>query len=135
MTRRAELPSDLRGFAESFYAAANARDPDAIVALIDPEFEFNSCLSEAGTYRGAEGVREWLRDVDAAFETMRFFLDDIVVASDRSAVVEVTGRGVARGEESATEVHVVHAWKFRAGRLWRAFSFGERAEAERAARA
>ncbi len=121
-------------FAESFYAGANARNASAIALLIDPDVQFNSRLSDVGMYRGAEGVREWLRDIDNAFEEMRFELDDIVAAGDRSTVVEVTGRGVLKGGSNPTEVHVVHAWIFRAGKLWRALSFSDRSEAEREAR-
>lgn len=54
----------LRGFQEAF----NRRDPEAMIALADPAIvSYPAILSRARQkYVGHEGLRNWVRDVDAA---------------------------------------------------------------------
>jgi hypothetical protein len=52
--------------------AANSRDIEALLALLDPEVEWHPAMAEvlggeATVYRGHEGVRAWLRDQQDSF--------------------------------------------------------------------
>ena len=52
--------------------AANRRDIDALLAVVDPDVEWHPAMAallsgEGTTYHGHEGVRDWLRDQEEAF--------------------------------------------------------------------
>jgi ketosteroid isomerase-like protein len=64
---------ELRGLAETAFAAINSGDREAFVALTSEDVEFTSMVaeSEGTTFRGHEGVRAWWRTVRGAFEDVR----------------------------------------------------------------
>ena len=55
------------------FDAYNRRDMDSLLALLDPEVEVRSLMTEAerSTYRGHEGVREWFEAVLDVFPDWR----------------------------------------------------------------
>jgi len=86
--------------------ATNHRDPDAFVAALSADVEWEDTLfwTERGrTYRGAAEVREWLDQVWEPWEALRMEAQEITSAGDDRVVVgfELT----ARGKESGAETH------------------------------
>jgi len=68
--------------------AYNRRDIDAFLEAIDPEVELQGALQallegEAKVYRGHEGVRPWVRDIDEALAGIRLELPEIRDLGDR----------------------------------------------------
>jgi ketosteroid isomerase-like protein len=75
---------ELRGLAETAFAAINSGDREAFVALTSEDVEFTSMVaeSEGTTFRGHEGVRTWWRTVRGAFEDVRWELLEVRGSGD-----------------------------------------------------
>ena len=111
--------------------AINARDEAALVGMTSPDVEWHSFfaqLGEGGLYRGHEGIRQWLRDIDDAWEVVLARIDDTVGVGD---VVLLIGRLEYRGRESGAGAEEAAGWivRFRGGKLdyFRAFREPEEA--------
>ena len=63
-----------RALADAAYAAINAGDLDALLALSAEDVEFTSLIAEAEgtTFRGHEGVRAWWETVRGEFGEVRW---------------------------------------------------------------
>ena len=126
---------DADELAAAIIEAMNARDPDALVALVHPDIEFHSRLValEGRVYRGRGGLADYFRDIEAAFADARWELDEIVGWHGNELVVTI--RTTARGHESGVPIDVVtpQVWSFREGRAWRNVTYASRAEALEAA--
>jgi ketosteroid isomerase-like protein len=117
--------------------AYNRRDIDAFLEPIDPEVELQGALqalleSEAKVYRGYEGVRQWVRDIDEALANIRLELPEIHDLGDRLvAIGRLSARGQASGAETESPFGCVVEWKN--GKATRVVSFLDRKEAIEAA--
>jgi ketosteroid isomerase-like protein len=117
--------------------AYNRRDIDAFLEPIDPEVELPGALqalleSEAKVYRGYEGVRQWVRDIDEALANIRLELPEIHDLGDRLvAIGRLSARGQASGAETESPFGCVVEWKN--GKATRVVSFLDRKEALEAA--
>jgi ketosteroid isomerase-like protein len=117
--------------------AYNRRDIDAFLEPIDPEVELPGALqalleSEAKVYRGYEGVRQWVRDIDEALANIRLELPEIHDLGDRLvAIGRPSARGQASGAETESPFGCVVEWKN--GKATRVVSFLDRKEALEAA--
>jgi uncharacterized protein len=92
--------------------AANRRDAAAVLSYADPEVEFQSAIiggAEGNTYRGHQGVRDWIAETDAAFEQLRTEPEEF---RDLGDDVLLIGRLHARGRESGVEIESPVAWIF-----------------------
>ena len=105
--------------------ALSQRDLPRLLALIDPEIEWYSFfaeLTEEGVYRGHDGTRRYLSDLDDAWEIVRADVDDGLALGDLALLV---GRIHYRGRGSGAETESPVGWvlKFRSGKLlhFRAF--------------
>ena len=112
---------------ETFRALLNAVGGDAedLIALADPEVEWHSffaALLPTGEYHGHDGLREYVRDVDEAWENIRPEADDVL---DAGEVVIGVGRVHYRGKESGVESEAPAGWmvKFRKGKVLRFRAF------------
>ena len=108
---------------ERAYEAMSRLDAEAMVALCDPDVEFRSRVAEADdvTYRGHDGVRDYMASFAEVFEWVRTEALDVVEESDRAVVCN---RFRARGRHSGVEVEerFFQAIRFRDGKvLWWAF--------------
>ena len=82
------------------YAALQAHDYDEWVSCFDPEVEFHSWLLELeGSFRGHEGVRQWMANVLAVFPDWKPFIVEIRDLGDRALI-----HGRSRGQGAASEV-------------------------------
>jgi ketosteroid isomerase-like protein len=102
-----------------------------MLALADPEVEWHSffaTLGSGGVYRGPDGTRNWMSDLDDAWEVVRADVDQIVEVGN---VVLLLGRIHYRGRGSGIESEDLAGWvlRFRQGRVlyYRAFREPEEA--------
>jgi len=62
------------GLVRRLYEAFDARDVDALLDVVAPEIEFfgptATLLNEGRCYRGHEGMRRYLRDVEALWQDL-----------------------------------------------------------------
>jgi ketosteroid isomerase-like protein len=110
--------------------ALGTRDPSRLIALSDPDVEWHSffALSEGGVYRGHDGARRYMSDLDDAWEVGRAEVDDALGMGDVAVLV---GRIHYRGKGSGVESASPAGWmfKFRDGKVlcFRAFREPEQA--------
>jgi ketosteroid isomerase-like protein len=86
--------------------ATNRRDPDAFVAALSSDVEWEDDLfgTEGGrTYRGATEVREWLSQVWEPWESLHMEVLEITAAPGGRVIFEF--ELTARGKESGAETH------------------------------
>jgi uncharacterized protein len=117
--------------------AYNRRDIDAFLEEIDPEIELQGALqasleNEATVYRGHEGVRQWIRDIDEALANISLELPEIRDLGDRIVAIGwLRARGKASGAETMSRFGCAVEWKN--GKATRVVSFLSEAEALEAA--
>ena len=111
--------------------AVARRDVPRLIELTDPDVEwrpFATGLMEEGVYRGHDGIRQYVNDLDDAWEVLRADVDDGLAIG---ATVLLVGRIRYRGRGSGVETENTAGWaiKFREGKLisMRAFRDPERA--------
>jgi ketosteroid isomerase-like protein len=110
--------------------AVACRDLSRMLALTDPDVELRSffAIGEQGAYRGHEALRQYVEDLDEAFDFLRPEPQGLLEFGD---VVVGIGRIHYRGKESGLETEASVGWmfKFRAGKLvrFRAFRDPEQA--------
>lgn len=113
--------TETRALTGSVLAALNARDVDAIAALLHPDGELRSRIStsEGRSYRGREGFRDYFRDVDEAFDGFHWELHEIVgwYGDDLVIVLRATGRGRTSG--APIDQLFPQVWRFKDGKPWR----------------
>jgi ketosteroid isomerase-like protein len=122
---------DATKLAESLTEAMNRFDPDAVLALVDPEIEFHSRLAAlpGHAYKGRQGLRDYFRDVGETFADPRWEVDEIVGWQGGDLVLVI--RTVAQGRESGLPIDSLtsQVWSFREGKLWRVTTYRTKAEA------
>jgi ketosteroid isomerase-like protein len=110
--------------------AFGRRDSALLVAMSDPEVEWHSffALAEGGVYRGHDGARRYMRDLDDAWEIGRAEVDGGLSAGDVAVLV---GRIHYRGRGSGVESASPAGWmfKFRNGKVLCFRAFREPAQA------
>jgi ketosteroid isomerase-like protein len=121
------------------FEATARRDRDAVLALYDPEVEWDVsqdpamvAMFESRVYRGQNAIRRFFREWYEAWENMRNDAEELIDAGD-SVVVVVTDR--AQGRTSGAEVARTHAavWTVRDGKVVRVAWFPTRDAALQAA--
>jgi uncharacterized protein len=105
------------------YEAMSRLDADALVALCDPDVEFRSRVAESDdvTYRGHDGVRDYIADFAEVFAWVRTEPLEVIEEGTRAVVCN---RFRARGRHSGVEVEerFFQALRFRDGKvLWWGF--------------
>ncbi len=96
---------------QGWVAALNREDLAALLEIADPSVEYVSYLASlsggVGTYRGHDGIRQFLRDLADAWEWFKVEVDDY---RDLGDSVLMVGRLRAKGERSGLEVARELAW-------------------------
>jgi ketosteroid isomerase-like protein len=100
-------------------AALGRRDLDLFLAVSDPAVEWHSSISvisEGGAYHGHEGVRQYMSDVEEAFDSLSATIDQVLDVGD---LVLAVGRLHYRGKASGVEMDMRLGWvfRFRQGKL------------------
>jgi ketosteroid isomerase-like protein len=129
------MSQETLGQAKRVMDALSRRDLSRLLSFADPEVEWQSFfaeLGEGGVYRGHDGTREYLSDLDDAWEIVRADVDDGVAVGDVAVVV---GRIHYCGKTSGIETESAAGWmlKFRGGRVIRFRAFREPEKALEAA--
>lgn len=106
------------------------RSPEAVD--LDPGIEIGSALA-GRLYRGADGVREWIGEIDEQFESWNLGIDELRAIGPGAYIAH--GRIVARGRQSGIDLDQPASWlvTLRAGRIARIQNFigpDARAQAE-----
>ena len=85
--------------------------------LIDPEVELHDSPDSPDTqvYRGHEGVRTALANVEESFEELHFEAEDSRDAGD-DVVVFIHMRGRGKGSGIEIEAQIAHVWTIREGK-------------------
>jgi ketosteroid isomerase-like protein len=93
----------------ALYERWNSGDRTDPADYCDPAVELESPFSSVNgePYRGHEGVRQWMRDVDEQFSRWEVLVDDMRAVDD--AVIAV-GTVHARGRASGIDVDLPMAW-------------------------
>jgi ketosteroid isomerase-like protein len=105
------------------------RDVAGLVELSDPEVRWHSFFAEVtfgqgGGYRGHDGIRQYVRDLNDAWEIVRAEVDDAIgVGSIALLVGRIRYRGKASGVETASPAGWM--FKFRDGKVLRFRAFRE----------
>jgi uncharacterized protein len=86
--------------------AGNRGDVETLLEELDPEVEWHNALlallrGEQTVFRGHDGVREMIRDLDEAFGEMHIEISEIRDLGDRLVAI---GRTRARGKGSGADV-------------------------------
>ena len=107
--------------------ALGRRDLEGLNRLADEGVEWRSFFAElgqGGVYRGRDGTRQYMRDLDDAWEIVRADVDELIGAGD---VVVLVGRMHYRGKASGAETETAAGWmlKFSGGKLLRFRAFRE----------
>ncbi len=123
----------------ALYDAIARHDTVAVFELYDPDVEFDATGWPAagivgGTvYRGHDGLREWFREWDSAWEEWEDELEELAPLGDR-AISVVTRRGTGRASGVAVEWRYVGLWTISDGKVVRVQWFDSRDDAVAAAR-
>lgn len=117
--------------------AYNRRDLDALLELFDPSVEIQPLTlamfgREGAVYRGHEGIREFVQEVDEVMSQLRVEQLEIRDLGER---IVANGRLHARGRASGAEVESPVGWlvEFREGRVIRMTDYPDPREALEAA--
>jgi ketosteroid isomerase-like protein len=91
-------------------AALNRGDIDGMLRPLDPEVELEPlrAVLEGNVYRGHEGLREWLQDMDEDWEAFRIEVVDLRALGEDHVLLEARIRAHARA--SGIEVSALGAW-------------------------
>jgi ketosteroid isomerase-like protein len=104
----------------SIYDAWNRGDTEEALAQLDPAIECKlpDTGMNTGTYRGHEGVRDFLTSYLEVFEFFRIEPQEFAEEGERlTAAVQIRARG--RGSGVDVELRPTHVWTFRGTRLVR----------------
>jgi ketosteroid isomerase-like protein len=112
------------------FEALNRRDVEHLLFLCNEEVEFESVLaaSEGKAYRGSEGGREYVEDLEDAWADFRSEPERFIHGAD--AILSVV-RSVGRGRVSGVPVDVRTAviWTVREGKIRRGVAYLDPSEA------
>jgi len=94
---------EIKAGIERAYEALSRLDAEAMVSLCEPDVEFRSRIAEADdvTYRGHDGVRDYIASLAEVFEWVRTEALEVIGEGDRAVVCN---RFRARGRRSGVEV-------------------------------
>jgi ketosteroid isomerase-like protein len=122
-------------FVHRFFRALDQRDQPALLDLVNPDVEFASLIQEVeGRFRGHVGLRQYLRELYAAFAEWKVWAEEIQELGS-AAVVKVHVRATSSAGGVPADFTDWQAIALRDGRAsWWAF-FRTEAEALEAARA
>ncbi len=102
--------------------------------LFDVDFEFVSRISsiEGSTYRGREGFRRYLKDMEDAFQEWHNDVNEATLAAPDTVLVDVTFHGVGQSGV-AVELHSFLVWAFSSTKVLRLAAYPTRTQALQAA--
>ncbi|HVS28126.1 MAG TPA: nuclear transport factor 2 family protein [Solirubrobacteraceae bacterium] len=120
----------------SVYDAVGRRDAASVLALYDPDVEWDSTrgpmrdlMGGPTVYHGHDELRRWFREWYEAWENVEANVEELIDAGDQViAVLNYRGRGRVSGVEVELTA-MAGVWTIRKGKIVRVVWFGSRAEA------
>jgi ketosteroid isomerase-like protein len=111
-----------------------ARGDFGSIVVFDTEAELvlRGDFPDAGTYRGLDGIRTYMRGFLSPWERLTIEAEEIEAAGDR-VLVRVRQRGTGGGSGVPTEMRYFHLWTFREDAVVRLESIRDEADARQAA--
>jgi ketosteroid isomerase-like protein len=96
------------------YELLNRRDADALVELCADDFliDMSERVFNPETYRGPDGIRRFLDDVDAAWKSYRWDVKEARAADD-AVVAMLHCQGQSREGGPEVDWHVAWTWRVR----------------------
>jgi ketosteroid isomerase-like protein len=113
------------------YEAFNGSDPDAAIALLDPDVEWAlpSHFPDAETWRGRDRVAEGLRARAASWSSLNIEVRELIDAGDKVvALVRIHGQAALTGLDLSGNEDA-HVWTLRDGRAVSVQMYGGTSEA------
>lgn len=110
----------------------NAGDRRVDEEYADPECEVRSAMT-GSVYRGYEGVRTWMQEIDEQFDRWRIQLDEFAHATNDRLLVLGSIQLYGRGSGLELEVPVAWLYEFRGDRILRLTTFATHDDGRRAA--
>ena len=118
--------------ARRFAEAITSGDRESAIGICHPEIEFSSVLGISGrAYLGHDGVRQYLDDVESAWDEWTVEVEQIVEAEDGRVVIVMTMHARGRGSGVTLAARTAHIWTLRDGRLFRNLPYREPKQALR----
>lgn len=119
------------------YDAIERRDADAVLALYDPDVEWDMSGYPYGDMlerrsRGHSALRAFWRELYEAWESYEHECHELLDAGDHVVSI-VTDRGRGRVSGADVEISAYGVWTVRGGKIVRAVRFSTRADALAAA--
>jgi ketosteroid isomerase-like protein len=106
--------------------AFNRRDVEGLLQTFTPDVELRPFAAKVtgAVYRGEDGVRRWMSELEDEWSEWRVELDDLRVSGD---CVLTLGRIVARGRDTGVEATLPAGFvsRFRGERITRFESYGD----------
>jgi ketosteroid isomerase-like protein len=102
------------------YDALARRDLPALAELAHPDFEMDLTerVFNPASYRGAEGLLQFIGEVDELWASMDIEIERVIESGDELlAILHVTLTG--RGSGVPMESDTAQRWTLRDGKLWR----------------
>jgi ketosteroid isomerase-like protein len=100
--------------------------------FLAPDFEMHqasSIVDTAGVFRGPNGLRDALRELEEAFEELSFQAEGLIEAPEGEIVVFIRVKGRGRGSGIEIDNRIAWVWTFRDDRASRLVVYEERDEA------
>jgi len=94
-----QVSPETRATLDTAFAAINAGDLDAVLAVCAEDVEFTSLVAEAegAVFRGHDGVRAWWETVRGEFEHVSWELFDVCEAAEDCVLTHFRMSGVLSG--------------------------------------
>lgn len=107
------------------YAALAARDQDGLMECLAEDVELRTLT---GSYRGRDGVRQWIADMDEGWSPWQLTIDEMQEVGDRVLV-----QATLAGHSSRTDIAMSHrfwvVWEVRDGQAEVGVHFTDRLQA------
>jgi ketosteroid isomerase-like protein len=122
------MPEQPAALVERLFECFNRRDEDCIVELCDSRMEFfpvatAEAVGREAPYAGPAGLREYLADVEQAWEELRITASEVEA---RGEALLVRGRVYARSRElGIRDIPAAWIWQVRGGRFMRGEVFAD----------
>jgi ketosteroid isomerase-like protein len=114
------MPTEAEQAVHGLADAINQRDPDAAIAVCDPEIEFLSVLAVSGkAYKGHAGIREYFDDIASAWEEWRVEVHRVAPGANGRVAIVMTMHMRGKGSGAALSERTGHIWTLRNSKLLR----------------